>query len=1560
MASPGEGPSQPGRPPRLRRSSVSFGEPSTIDREGALEHYAELSRSFSRSSEATQPSRVEEGEAPEKVDLEEYLNNRVHVARHLGIRGKRLGVTFRDLVVIGDSAARAHIQTAWSPLYHALRSVATLLRIVPKPPPPEPVEILHGITGLCAYGEMLLVLGKPGSGCSTLLRVLANQRRTYKEIRGSVTYGGIPAKEMERYKGEIAYNQEDDVHYPKLTVKNTLKFACKCRTPESRITTSSHEFVRSMVDKVCEIFGLTHCMDTQVGNEMIRGVSGGERKRLSIAEQAVTMATVGIWDGSTKGLDASTALDFVRSLRIAADTLQRTTIGTFYQASESIYEQFDKVLVLDQGYCLYFGPTSRAKAYFEELGFECPKRMTTPDFLTSVTQPRERRIRRGYEDKVPETPEEFAHRFRNSSSYTLILNELAEFSENLERERPDIEFREAVLQAKHKGVRHHSPYMTPYRHQFMACFIREFHLMYGNRDDIIAHLVFNAVMAVIVGSLFYKLPPDSSGAFTRGGALFVSVLFNALSSQAELSKSIYGRGVLYKHKSYALYHPSAFYIAQVVADIPRLFISVIMYAVLIYWMTEFYSSAAAFFIFVFGLFVVSMTMTALFRLIGIVSPNIQVANIVSGIFLLSFLVYTGYIIPLSSMKGWFIWIRYINPLAWGFEALLINEYKGLVFRCGGEALIPFGPGYDDLRYKACTIPGAAQGSDRVSGPRYLSTYLDAHVAMLWPNLAITIGFWLLFIALTMFFIEVLEFGKGGYTTNVYKSNTAPCPAIHPTAADDNDDASSRSSSSDAGEQDKGKQPEKAYAQEAQEDEIPIFFWNKINYVVPVKTDPGGKRRLLANVSGWVRAGELVALMGSSGAGKTTLLDVLAQRKAEGSVSGDIRLRKHVPSTDFRLLTGYCEQMDVHNRYATVLETLYFSANLRRPASVSQAEKTADIQNIIRLLELENIAHAMIGHPETGEGISVEERKRVTIAMELVAKPTILFLDEPTSGLDAQASFTIVSLIRRLANTGQAIVCTIHQPSAILFEHFDKLLLLARGGKTVYFGDIGKDSHTLVSYFERNGASRCPPTANPAEYILDVVGAGVSATVATDWPTVWLESPEARAMQEACDRYTAACKRADAEEEAEHARHGRRRKSPPAYYTSNWVQCRIVTERMLFNYWRMPDYNFGRMIYQVIIALILGFTFYRLDYSQTDLMNRSFAVFQTTVLGVLIINDVMPQFFQQRALFIRESAAGYYSWWVFTTAMLIAEIPFLIVIATLFFVINYYLTNYNPKGSRAIYYWIMYVIFILFAGTLGQGIAAMTPNLQVAMLLAPFFSSMMAIFSGVIIPNSDMVTFWRRWMYWIDPYHYVIEGLLTNDLHDKPIHCYGNQFLTLQPPSGRTCGDYMANFFSAGNKGYIENPAAVANCRYCQYKIGDEFYATYDWSFAHRWRNFCIIIGFIVANVVIVYATMFRFRTKKQKYQWHCLLAKHRLTIYRSCCTRTIGSPRRRRRLSPGRKPTRRPSRPRRPVPSGRCPMPTCTRSASSFRSHAIAAIEHAHRTLSIIYILAVILAKVRG
>ena len=220
-----------------------------------------------------------------------------------------------------------------------------------------------------------------------------------------------------------------------------------------------------------------------------------------------------------------------------------------------------------------------------------------------------------------------------------------------------------------------------------------------------------------------------------------------------------------------------------------------------------------------------------------------------------------------------------------------------------------------------------------------------------------------------------------------------------------------------------------------------------------------------------------------------------------------------------------EQMDVHQNVATVREALRFSAYLRQPESTSKEEKDAYVEEIIELLELQDLTEALVF------SLSVEARKRLTIGVELASKPELLlFLDEPTSGLDAQrygilhsllrmlmlkfvSAWNLVRFLRKLANQGQAILCTIHQPSSLLFESFDRLLLLERGGETVFYGDIGPDSVNLRQYFARNGA-HCPPNVNPAEYMLEAIGAGVTPRVGDrDWKDIWVESPEFKLVKE---------------------------------------------------------------------------------------------------------------------------------------------------------------------------------------------------------------------------------------------------------------------------------------------------------------------------------------------------------------------------------------------------------------------------------------------------------------
>jgi ATP-binding cassette subfamily G (WHITE) protein 2 (PDR) len=203
------------------------------------------------------------------------------------------------------------------------------------------------------------------------------------------------------------------------------------------------------------------------------------------------------------------------------------------------------------------------------------------------------------------------------------------------------------------------------------------------------------------------------------------------------------------------------------------------------------------------------------------------------------------------------------------------------------------------------------------------------------------------------------------------------------------------------------------------------------------------------------------------------------------------------------------------------------------------------------------------------GLNVEQRKRLSIGVELVAKPALLlFLDEPTSGLDSQTSWNILQLLRKLAAHGQAILCTIHQPSAILFEQFDRLLFLAKGGRTVYYGQVGQQSRILIDYFERNGATSYKEGENPAEWMLEAIGAAPGTKSDIDWHQQWLDSPERAAVREELDQMEDNSKNSDESDD------------PSAYseFAAPFGEQLIITlKRSWWQLWRSPTYIYSKVV-----------------------------------------------------------------------------------------------------------------------------------------------------------------------------------------------------------------------------------------------------------------------------------------------------------------------------------------------------------------------------------------------
>jgi ATP-binding cassette subfamily G (WHITE) protein 2 (SNQ2) len=353
-----------------------------------------------------------------------------------------------------------------------------------------------------------------------------------------------------------------------------------------------------MLNLFATMFKMKHVLNTMVGNAFIRGVSGGERKRVSIMEALASRSTINAWDNSTRGLDSSTAVDYIRSLRILTNIQFSTTIVTLYQAGEQIYREFDKVCLIYEGRQIFFGKASEARGYFEELGFEATPRVTTSDFLTAITDPKTRRIRPGMEGKVPLTPQALQTAFRNSRFWPELQAELDAYDrERQETQEVDTHnFKKAVKEEKTALAPKGSPYTVSFPMQVWYLTQRELQLQ---RQDIVAlrSKIFNViVLALLTGSMFYNIPRTSEGAFFIGGALFFNLIIVSWMQLAEAIYMVLGRGIMAKQTAFAFYRPAALILARTLADLPLLAVQSTLFSIILYWMANLVPDAGKFFI----------------------------------------------------------------------------------------------------------------------------------------------------------------------------------------------------------------------------------------------------------------------------------------------------------------------------------------------------------------------------------------------------------------------------------------------------------------------------------------------------------------------------------------------------------------------------------------------------------------------------------------------------------------------------------------------------------------------------------------------------------------------------------------------------------------------------------------------------------------------------------------------------------------------------------------------------------------------------------------------------
>eukprot|EP01018_Ginkgo_biloba_P025421 Gb_41755 [translate_table: standard] len=987
-------------------------------------------------------------------DNEKFLRRlRARIDR-VGIKLPTVEVRFENLNVDAEYIVSGR---ALPTLWNSARNFAeSLLDMVGLSPTKKTVRtILKDATGILKSSRMTLLLGPPGSGKTTFLLALAGKLGKDLKVKGSITYNGYALEEFVPQK-TAAYISQHDLHVGMMTVRETLDFSARCQGVEllSELTRREKEdgifpdaevdlFMKAtavegiqsslQTDYTLKILGLDICADAIVGDDMIRGISGGQKKRVTTGEMIVGPTKTFIMDEISTGLDSSTTYQIVKCLQQFASHMDATILMSLLQPAPETYDLFDDIILLSEGQIVYHGPRENVLEFFESCGFRCPERKGTADFLQEVFY-----VEITLHGNLQVTSKKDQAQYWTDKNILYRYISVKEFATLYKRFHVCLKLSDELSTPlkkndSHKAALALSKYSVTKIEIFKACFAKEWLLVKRNSFVYVLKTVQIIIMGIIAMTVFLR-------------------------SQMHQRNEDDGNmlPVFFKQRDLLLYPAWAYTLPTFLLMIPISLLEVVVWTVVTYYGIGFAPEAGRFLKQTLILFLVNQMSSSLFRFIAGLCRTMTVADTGGSFALITILLLGGFILPRESIPKWWIWGYWCSPLMYAENAISVNEMLS-------------------LRWNKST-----QSTPNL-GVRVLKSHgMYPTGYWYWLGAAALLAFILLFNVLFTIALAYLNQAPGKMQTVIYKEN-----------------AQKKQSESNITEEEpqlrspgtkrmllQGSLSRTAGCNNSVEMQIHRMNRTSINLEANLAPDleatidvapkqgtilpftpltmsfadvtyfvdmPAGmtkegvtekRLQLLQNVNGAFRPGVLTALMGVSGAGKTTLMDVLAGRKTGGYIQGDIRISGYpMRQETFARISGYCEQNDIHS-----------------------PQVTAFVDEIMELVELDNLRDAIVGLPGV-TGLSTGQRKRLTIAVELVANPSIIFMDEPTSGLDARAAAVVMRTIRSTVNTGRTVVCTIHQPSIDIFDAFDELLLMKRGGKVIYAGPLGRNSHKIIEYFE---------------------------------------------------------------------------------------------------------------------------------------------------------------------------------------------------------------------------------------------------------------------------------------------------------------------------------------------------------------------------------------------------------------------------------------------------------------------------------------------------------------
>ncbi|KAG2326564.1 hypothetical protein Bca52824_009292 [Brassica carinata] len=1229
------------------------------------------------------------------------------------------------------------LPTLWNSLKHVFIELVKLSGVRTHE---AKINILNDVSGIINPGRLTLLLGPPGCGKTTLLKALSGNLDKNLKISGEISYNGQGLNKFVPQKTS-AYISQHDLHIAEMTVRETIDFSARCQGVASRTDIMMEVIKREkdggiipdpevdaymkaisvsglkrnlQTDYILKILGLDICAETLFGNAMRRGISGGQKKRLTTAEMIVGPTKALFMDEITNGLDSSTALQIVKSLQQLAHITDATVLVSLLQPAPESYDLFDDIVLMDKGKIVYHGPRDEVLKFFEGCGFRCPERKGVADFLQEVISRKDQGQYWLHQD-LPYSfvsVETFSKRFKDLQIGRKLEEDLSKPYDRSKTHNDSLSF---------------NAYSLPNWELFRACLSRELLLMKRNYFVYLFDTFLLLLSAILTMTVFIR---TRMGIDIVHGNSYMSCLFFAtvvllVNGAPELNMTVERLAVFYKQKQLCFYPAWAYAIPATVLKVPLSFFQSLVWTCLTYYVIGYTPEASRFLKQFIMLFAVHFTTISMFRCIAGIFQTGVASMAAGGFAVLVTFVFAGFAIPYTDMPGWLKWGFWVNPISYAEIGLSVNEFLA--------------PRWQQMLPTNVTLGRTILESRGLNYDEY----------MYWVCLSALFGLALIF---NTIFTLALSFLKSPTSSRamISKEKLLELQGTKDTSVKQN---KSIETNGDSGKMVLPFKP------------LTITFQD-LNYYVDVPAEMRGqgytekKLQLLSNITGAFRPGVLTALMGISGAGKTTLLDVLAGRKTSGYIEGDIKISGYPKVQEtFARVSGYCEQTDIHSPNITVEESLIYSAWLRLVPEIDPETKIRFVKQVLETIELEEIKDALVG-VEGESGLSTEQRKRLTVAVELVANPSIIFMDEPTTGLDARAAAIVMRAVKNVADTGRTIVCTIHQPSIDIFEAFDELVLLKTGGRMIYTGPLGQQSSQVIQYFESiHGVAKIKDNYNPATWMLEVTSQSTETELNIDFSKIYNESNLYKTNSELV-------KDLSKPDPGSTDLHFER-----TFAQSWWEQFKSCIWKMSLSYWRSPSYNLMRIGHTLFSSLIFGLLFWKQGQkidTQQNLFTVLGAIYGLVLfLGVNNCATALQYFETERNVMYRERFAGMYSAFAYALSQVVAEVPYIFIQSAEFVIVIYPMIGFYASSSKVL--WCLYSMFcnLLCFIYVALFLISVTPNFMIAAILQSLFFVAFNLFAGFLIPLPQIPKWWV-WLYYLTPTSWALNLFFSSqygDIHE---------------------------------------------------------------------------------------------------------------------------------------------------------------------------------------------------